>query len=194
MQRIAAVWHASPQKMVGVLFALLLAAAMAVGSGANFTASSANPGNYVTAGKLTMSNSKAGAAIFQIDPMRPGDPAQTGTVTVANTGNGPGATTLTMANLTDTNTANPGSNLSTKLNLKIDEYSDAAMTTLVANRYDGVVSAFPNAGVSVGTWSGGSTHYFKFSITWPDGGVAGGENVFQGAKSQMDFNWSMIQA
>src|SRR3954454_2194327 len=28
-QRIAAAWHASPQQMVGVLFALLLAAAMA---------------------------------------------------------------------------------------------------------------------------------------------------------------------
>ena len=26
MQRFAAVWHASPQKMVGLLFALLLAA------------------------------------------------------------------------------------------------------------------------------------------------------------------------
>src|SRR5690349_4689919 len=115
MQRIAAVWHASPQKMVGVLFALLLAAAMAVGSGANFTTSSANPGNYVTAGKLTMSNSKANSAIFQISPFRPDDPAQTGTVSLANTGDGNGATTLTMSNLTDTNAANPTSLLSTKL-------------------------------------------------------------------------------
>jgi spore coat-associated protein N len=193
MQRIAAVWHASPQKMVGVLFALLLAAAMAVGSGANFTTSSANPGNYVTAGKLTMSNSKANSAIFQISPFRPDDPAQTGSVSLANTGDGNGATTLTMSNLADTNAANPTSLLSTKLNLKVEEFSDAAMTTLVATRYNGLVSAFPSAGVSVGTWTPGVTHYFKFSITWP-GTANGGDNVFQGANSSMDFNWNMVQA
>ena len=42
MQRFAAVWHASPQKMVGVLFALLLAAMMAVGSGAAWTSININ--------------------------------------------------------------------------------------------------------------------------------------------------------
>jgi hypothetical protein len=179
--------------MVGVLFALLLAAAMAVGSGANFTTSSANPGNYVAAGKLTMSNNKEGTAIFQIDKFVPDAPAQGGSVSLQNTGDAPGATTLTMSNLSDTNVANPASLLSTKLNLKIEEFSDAAMTTLVATRYNGTVSAFPSAGVSVGTWAAGSNHYFKVSVTWP-GTASGGDNVFQGAKSTMDFNWSMVQA
>ena len=59
MQRFAAVWHASPQKMVGVLFALLLAAMMAVGSGANFNSTSANPGNVVTAGNLDSTRTPA---------------------------------------------------------------------------------------------------------------------------------------
>ena len=58
MQRFAPVWHASPQKMVGVLFALLLAAMMAVGSGANFNSTSANPGNVVTAGNLKHTNTR----------------------------------------------------------------------------------------------------------------------------------------
>jgi spore coat-associated protein N len=195
MQRVAAVWHASPQKMVGVLFALLLAAAMAVGSGANFTTSSSNVGNMVTAGKLSMSNSKSGA-IFTVNPMRPDDPAQSGTVQLSNTGDGPGAVTLTMANLVDTNTVNPASLLSTKLNLKVDEYTDATYSTLVGNKYNGLVSVFPGAGVGLGTWaaSGASqTHYYKFSITWP-GTANGGDNAFQGATSKMDFNWSMVQA
>src|SRR4051794_36886244 len=146
MQRFAAVWHASPQKMVGVLFALLLAAAMAVGSGANFTTSSSNVGNMVTAGKLSLSNSKSGA-IFTVNPMRPDDPAQTGTDSLSNTGDGPGAVTLTMSNLVDSNTVNPASLLSTKLNLKVDAYTDVTFTTLVGNKYNGTVSTFPGAGV-----------------------------------------------
>ena len=61
MQRFAAVWHASPQKMVGILFALLLAAMMAVGSGANFNSTSANPGNVVTAGNLARTRTTGAA-------------------------------------------------------------------------------------------------------------------------------------
>src|SRR3954471_11216349 len=184
MQRIAAVWHASPQKMVGVLFALLLAAAMAVGSGANFTTSSSNVVNMVTAGKLSLSNSKSGA-IFTVNPMRPDDAAQTGTVQLANTGDGPGAVTLNLSSLVDTNTVNPGSLLSTKLNLKVDECTDLTCATTVATKYNGLVSAFPGAGVNLGTWqsSGASqTHYYRFSITWPGTGN-GGDNAFQGATS-----------
>jgi hypothetical protein len=191
MQRIAAVWHASPQKMVGVLFALLLAATMAVGSGANFTTSSANPGNFVTAGKLTMSNSKADTAIFQINPFRPDDPAQGGDVSLANTGDGDGATKLVMSNLADTNAANPTSLLSTKLNLKIEEF-DSAYATSAGVKYNGPVSAFPSAGLGLGTWAPGVTHYYRFSVTWP-GTANGGDNAFQGAKSTMDFTWNMVQ-
>ena len=73
MQRFAAVWHASPQKMVGVLFALLLAAMMAVGSGANFNSTSANPGNVVTAGNLSHINSKDTAALLTVTKIKPGE-------------------------------------------------------------------------------------------------------------------------
>jgi spore coat-associated protein N len=192
MQRIAAVWHVSPQKLVGVLFALLLAAAMAVGSGANFTTSSSNLGNAVTAGKLTMTNSQGGA-IFTFNPMRPDDPAQSGTIQLSNTGDGPGAVKLTMTGLTDTNVANPASKLSTKLHMVVREYSDNTYSTPVNTAYDGLVSAFPAAGADAGTWNAGSTHYFKFSIDWP-GTAAGGDNPFQGASSTMDFKWGMVQA
>ena len=83
MQRFAAVWHASPQKMVGVLFALLLAAMMAVGSGANFNSTSANPGNVVTAGNLKHTNT---GALANIDKIKPGETRALGTVTISNTG------------------------------------------------------------------------------------------------------------
>src|SRR5215210_6643474 len=85
MQRFAAVWHASPQKMVGVLFALLLAAMMAVGSGANFNSTSVNPGNVVTPGNLMHDNKKDGSAVLTADKIKPGE-SKTGTVDIENTG------------------------------------------------------------------------------------------------------------
>ena len=80
MQRFAAVWHASPQKMVGILFALLLAAMMAVGSGANFNSTSANAGNVVTAGNLSTPPGTNGA-FLSIDKIKPGE-TKSGTITI----------------------------------------------------------------------------------------------------------------
>ena len=37
MKRVSALWQASPRKVVGALFILMLAAMMAVASGASFT-------------------------------------------------------------------------------------------------------------------------------------------------------------
>ena len=56
MQRVSALWQASPRKLVGALFILMMVAMMAVASGASFTSTSANVGNIVTAGTLEHSN------------------------------------------------------------------------------------------------------------------------------------------
>ncbi len=105
MQRFAAVWHASPQKMVGVLFALLLAAMMAVGSGANFNSTSANPGNVVTAGNLKHTNT---GALLTVDKIKPGETKAAGTVTIQNTGDIDGVFTVDNAVVNDsTAPANP---------------------------------------------------------------------------------------
>ena len=92
MQRFAAVWHASPQKMVGILFALLLAAMMAVGSGANFNSTSANPGNVVTAGNLQHTNQTGAAPDRRQD--QAGRDQLAGTVTITNTGDIDGVFTV----------------------------------------------------------------------------------------------------
>jgi hypothetical protein len=65
--------------------ALVLASAFLVGSGAVFTASSANPSNVWSAGTLTQSNSNEGAAIMSPSLLKPGD-VKTGTVTIGNVG------------------------------------------------------------------------------------------------------------
>ena len=85
MNRIPALWRSSPRTLLLGLGTIGLAAAVTVGSGADFTSTSANPSNIFTAGTMTHFNSKAGAAILTASLMRPGDTAS-GTVDIQNTG------------------------------------------------------------------------------------------------------------
>src|ERR1044072_1659075 len=114
MQRFAAVWHASPQKLVGVLFALLLAAMMAVGSGANFNSVSANPGNVVTAGNLKHTNT---GALLTVDKIKPGETKSAGSVTIKNTGDIDGLFSVDKTVISDSTA--PGSPLADPLEVKI---------------------------------------------------------------------------
>src|SRR5215212_6108390 len=104
MQRFAAVWHASPQKMVGVLFALLLAAMMVVGSGANFNSQTANVGNIVTAGNLLHTNN---GALANVSKIKPGETRALGTVTLSNTGDITGKLNFATTVTDDTSAAAP---------------------------------------------------------------------------------------
>jgi spore coat-associated protein N len=189
MQRVAAVWHASPARLVGVLFALLLAAAMAVGSGANFTSSSANAGNLVTAGTLKVSGPSG--AILNVTKIRPGE-TQTGEATVSNTGDTAGAFTLSMAGLSDTPGTAGGPNLSGKVTLKVEELTGPGGSPVAgAPVYNGLLNAFSSAGI--GTWNGGVSKTYRFTITFPNG-TAAVDNPYQGAQSSMTFNWDAVQA
>ncbi len=64
-----------PKRSLAVLALLLAATAVTIGSGANFSAQSANPTNTFTAGTLTIgSNPANGTAVFTPStPMKPGD-------------------------------------------------------------------------------------------------------------------------
>ena len=67
-----------PKRTIAALATGLAATGVAVGSGADFSAQTANPANTFTAGTLKMDNSKAGAAIFAPSDLKPGAPAQIG--------------------------------------------------------------------------------------------------------------------
>src|SRR3954453_2791204 len=84
----------------------LLAVATAVGSGADFTARTANPSNTFSAGTLSMENSKDGTAILNADNLKPGGDPKTGGVDIKNTGSIDGAFTLTRDQLTSTDANN----------------------------------------------------------------------------------------
>src|SRR4051794_7218110 len=100
MQRVSALWQASPRKIVGALCVLMLASLMAVASGASFTSTSANAGNIVATGVMSHSNSKAGVAILDVHGLVPNH-SDSGTVTLTNTGDADGVFTLSKSGVVD---------------------------------------------------------------------------------------------
>jgi spore coat-associated protein N len=189
MQRFAAVWHASPRKLMGALLMLVVAGGFAVGSGASFTSQSASPGNMITAGALTVNNDKKNdgtqGAIFHADNMKPGDTV-TGTVTVSNTGDVPGVFDLGMAAPTP---SGPGSDLSDRLELEVQELDSSNAVTgtpLPSTLVSGVGTT------ALGTWAGNTSHTYRFTVTWPTGLT--GDNAYQSSGLSLDFAWSATQA
>ena len=186
MQRFAAVWHASPQKLVGVLFALLLAAMMAVGSGANFNSTSANPGNVVTAGNLSHVNGQPGQAVLTASKLKPGE-SQSGTVTMKNDGDIDGVFSVARTITQDTTGAlTPSNPFAAHLNLKIEDTTAGGPAV-----YDGLLSAMSGPrGSSV--IAPGDTHTSKFTVTFNDGGANGADNAFKAAQVKTTFNWETV--
>jgi hypothetical protein len=185
MQRFAAVWHASPQKLVGVLFALLLAAMMAVGSGANFNSTSANPGNVVTAGNLVHTNSKDGSAILTADKLKPGE-SRSGTVAITNTGDINGVFSLARTITADsTGALTPSNPFAAHLNLKVEDNGTGTVY------YDGLLSAMSGT-VAAGTLAPAASRTYKFTVTFVDGGSGGADNAFKQAAVTTRFDWEAI--
>ena len=183
MQRFAAVWHASPQKMVGVLFALLLAAMMAVGSGANFNSTSANPGNVVTAGNLMHINHKDGSAVLTVDKIKPGE-SRTGTVDIENTGDIDGV--FSVARTITQDTTGPADPFAAHLNLKIENIDTGAPAL-----YDDLLSGM-NSAVGSDVVAPGDTNTYRFTVTFVDGGPNGADNAFKSAQVEADFDWEAV--
>ncbi len=190
MQRITALWHDSPLKLVSALFVLSLAAMMAVASGASFTSTSANAGNIVTAGNLTHTNSKAPGAILTVAGLRPGQ-SDSGTVDIINTGDAPGTFTLTKSGLSNSDTSNP---LGAKLDLVIEDLGDPAAPGTPVVKYSGKLG--PMGAVALSTYASGEAHRYKFTVTFPDGGTPAGpnsgDNAYKGDNVTVNYNWDAI--
>jgi spore coat-associated protein N len=190
MQRVSALWQASPRKLVGALFVLMLAAMMAVASGASFTSTSANVGNIVTAGTLTHDNVASGPnnTILTVDNLMPGDDAQ-GTVTLTNTGDGDGILTLDKSNLVNT-PATPA--FSAKLDLVVQDVTNPGSPVI---KYDGKLGAMGQI-TNLGPIAPGASKTYQFIVEFPDGGVPAsattGDNRYKNASTTVDYNWEMV--
>jgi spore coat-associated protein N len=178
-----------PKRTLAALATVLVAVGITAASGADFTASSANPNTTFATGTLSISNSKEGQAIFtSATDMRPGDPARVGTVDVGNGGSLSGAFTLTRGTPTDSDTGNP---LSGKLNVKVIDcgaFAGATPSTCGDGndqvKYTGKLSAMTSA-VGLGTFGGGEKHRYEFDV---DVDSSAG-NAYQGDSSTVTFTW-----
>ena len=159
MKRMKVLFGQRRLQVLLTLAVLVLAVSVVVGSGANFTATSANAGNVFTAGTLSMSNNRAGA-IFLTTPalMRPGA-SSTGTVTISNTGDVPG-----QFSLTKTATSDPG-NLGAALDLVIQE--GAILPVVYTGKLNGAIS-----NLGLGIWQPVGSHTYTFTVTWPNNSPA----------------------
>ena len=187
MSRMKALWTASPRKVMAGFVGVLAATGIAVGSGANFNSSSANPSNVFSAGTISHTNSKAGSAILTATGLKPGGTAN-GTVDIKNTGSVAGAFTLTQSNLTNT-PASPA--LSTKLTIVItDKHDPSCVTSCPADStvYSGTIGGMGT--ISLGTFAANETHRYQFVVTFPDGGTGGADNSYQGSQTSVEYDFT----
>ena len=174
-----------PRIALGALLTMLLAAAAVVGSGANFTATSANPANTFASGTLTIGKDNNGA-ILTAGNLRPGNTAA-GTVDIENTGSLSGAFTLKRGTLTDSDIASP---LSGKLNLTVVDCGNFGSGTPTCDagdpqKYTGTIAGMTGDAV-LGTYASHEKHRYQFTVELD--GTA--DNAYQGNSSQVEFVWN----
>lgn len=173
---------AHPRRTLGALAVVLAAAGITVGSGANFTASSANPSNTFTAGTLAIGNSES-SAILAAPNLKPGD-SVSGTVDIQNTGSVAGAFSLSTSNAADSTPSLLG-----QLDLRIEDcgaYSGSTAPTCGSGTvvHNGKVSALSAA--ALGTFAANAKHRYKFDVSLPQSTG----NTFQGKTASVQFDWS----
>jgi len=184
---------ANPRLALGALLTLLLAAAAVVGSGADFTASSANPANTFAAGTLSILNSKEGTAVLTATNLRPGN-SSTGTVDIQNTGGLSGAFTLSRTAPVDSDAVNP---LSSKLDLTVVDCGTFVGATAptcgdgddVSKYSAGTIAQMGTTGhlvTALGTYAANEQHRYQFTVQLDSS--AG--NAYQGDNSSVEFDWN----
>lgn len=168
----------------------MAASAVAVGSGANFNATSANPGTFISAGTIVVTDSLAGQSILNTAQMKPGG-STSGTVTIQNGGTAPAGFTLAKANLVDT-PASPA--LSSKLTLVVQDLGDPTCSVscpAAVTIYSGTLGSMGT--LTLGTFAAGAKHQYKFTVTFPDSGPNGADNAYGGAITTVDYLWTATQ-
>lgn len=180
----------TPRRLLVAFSALLIATAVAAGSGANFNSTSANPGSLITTGTIVVTDSSSGHSILNLAAMRPGA-TSAASVDITNGGNVPANFTLAPVNLVNV-PSSPA--LSAKLLLQIQDLGNPSCTSscpAAVSVYSGTVGAMGT--LTLGTFSAAATHRYSFSVTFPDGGAGGADNAYGGAATTVDYRWTATE-
>ena len=185
----SSLFTASPRRLLIALGGLTVASAVAIGSGANFNATSANPGTLITAGTIVLTNSLSGNSVLTASLMKPGG-SSSGTVDVTNGGNAPATVTLAKSGLSDT-PASPA--LSGKLTLAVQDLGDPACVTgcpAPVNLYAGTLGAMGT--LTLGGFPASSARRYRFTVSFPEG-ADGADNAYGGATTKVNYVWTATQ-
>ncbi|MDF1705985.1 MAG: TasA family protein [Aeromicrobium sp.] len=164
------------RKILVPLATLAAAGAIAIGSGATFTSTTANTISSVTSGTLTHTNSKDDAAIFTLTDLKPGD-TLTGSLTLKNTGSLPAAFSLTEQSSTNGFT---GSNLS--LTITNATTGSVVYTGTFGGLEDGVKK-------DIGQIAPDASSTFDFTVKL----AQGADNADQGKNATATYTWDSVQ-
>ncbi|MEB2527210.1 hypothetical protein CIK52_13675 [Kocuria rosea] len=159
------------------LAGLAAAAALAVGSGADFTSNSVNSANAFSTGSLTQTNSKANSAVFNLDNMKPGDTLN-GSVTITNSGS-------LGAGFKLTETATNG--FTTKSNLRLTITESGSTAPVWTGTFGELTAAGP---LVLGDWAPGQAKTFVFSVTLD----SKADNTEQGKTATATYSWDAVQS
>ena len=189
MKRLSILAHRRRAYLIGSMAALLVAAAVVVGSGTSFNVTSATAANTMFAGNLTASNDHSGSAVLSSEGMVPGNTV-TGACSITNTGSVGASFTLNRGNIVDTPGTNGGT-FSSELEVKIE---DTTIPNSAVTKYDGSIGAM--GPIDCGVYAAGATKDYEFTVTFPDGGdptsAHTGDNAFQGTAFSMRYDWTAV--
>ncbi len=164
------------RKILVPLATLAAAGAIAIGSGATFTSTTANTISSVTSGTLTHTNSKADAAVFTLTNLKPGD-TLTGSLTLKNTGSLPAAFSLTEKSSTNGFT---GANLT--LEIKNATTGGVVYTGTFGGLEDGLKK-------DIGQIAPDVSNKFDFTVKL----AQGADNTDQGKNATATYTWDSVQ-
>jgi hypothetical protein len=199
MSRLAVLRRHPKRTLVG-LAAVLAAIGVAIGSGADFSATSSNNNNSLQAGTLSITNGTVGSAIT-VSNLKPGGSAQTSTVDIQNGGSLDGKFSLSRGAITDT-PSSPA--LSGKLTVVVTDCGLFTSSNTVppdcisgtTQKYSGSLSGLNTSGspLDLGTFKGGTAstsdkHRYQFAVSLD----SSADNTYQAGQSSFDLNWAAAQ-
>jgi hypothetical protein len=133
-------------------------------------------------GAVTISNSRAGQAVFDAPSMRPGQ-GVSGTLTIGNHGDVAGDFAVRPTGLHDT-PGEYGGVLSQRIELVLFDVTDMPDAKTI---FDGTPASF--AQVSLGKFEPGEERDYLFAATLPDGHGLVDDNLYQGSGMSLGFEW-----
>lgn len=158
------------------LAGLLAAAALTVGSGADFISRTVNTDNAFATGTLSQTNSKANSAIFNLGNLKPGDTLN-GKVTITNSGSLPASFKLT-------ETATNG--FTSKSNLRLTITPTGSGTPVWSGTFGDLTAAGP---LALGDWAALESREYTFSVTL----AQSADNTEQGKTASAVYTWDAVQ-